>query len=162
MINEKHSPQFKTLMSQINSHKRSMFKWWLSIQKSTTGEWTLLLTLACWGVPNHHFRLIGFTIGLFFFAARIYALSIKNKYTTKTETYLEHKIRNARISDSEREHLINNLKLTQKSRKTRLVLKLCWKLFLAYVFFAASFLFIIFMYWGNYIKPFINQIQSIL
>ncbi len=57
MNSNNHSPQYIELMDAIVSYKKEMFDWWDSLQRTRVGEWTLLLTLACWGVPDMHCRI---------------------------------------------------------------------------------------------------------
>ncbi|MEY1424451.1 hypothetical protein AB7038_11620 [Morganella morganii] len=156
MNSNKHSPQYIELMDAIVLYKKEMFDWWDSLQKTRVGEWTLLLTLACWGVPDVHFRLIGFLIGAAFFIEKFAVIAGKSSYTTKTETRLLQKIRSEKMSDKEKENLYKELSDVQKNRKfgkSVTVFKKVWKIMVAYFFFAVSLIVIVDTYWENIVKP---------
>ncbi|WP_262857433.1 hypothetical protein [Morganella morganii] len=157
MNSNKHSPQYIELMNAIVSYKKEMFDWWDSLQKTRVGEWTLLLTLACWGVPGEHFhfRLAGFLIGAAFFMEKFAAIAGRSSYTTKTETRLLQKIRSGKMSDKEKETLYKELSYAQKNRKfgkSVTVIKKTWKIMVAYTFFASSLFAIVGTNWGNIVK----------
>ncbi|MDD9338582.1 MAG: hypothetical protein PV362_02745 [Providencia heimbachae] len=146
MIAEQNSPQFLSLENEINSYGKEMEEWWDSLKSSDIGEWTFLLSLACWGVTNIHFQLAAFLIALLFFSARFLLISSGSKYTTRQETRLFNQIRIARVSDPEFYELIKKLKDIKKMRgffRSHKVIKKTWKFLIAYFFLFASFLFVV-------------------
>ncbi|MBI6189597.1 hypothetical protein JEP98_10555 [Providencia rettgeri] len=158
MNSDNHSPDFIFLAEKIDDYEKAMIKWWDSLQKTRIAEWTFLLTLACWGVSNPHFKVAGICIGCAMFFEKFSFFAKKHTYTTRTEQYLEQKIRNAKVSDNEQNELFKKFNIVKRNRgffNGFKVIRKTWKIAIAYIYFTFSFFFILHEYWFEYIKFFL-------
>lgn len=153
MIKKHHSPDFTTLKIDINAHEESMYKWWDALQKTRIAEWVLLLTLACWGVPETelHFKVTGFIIGAAFFLAKFSVLAKRHTYSTKTEHKFLNQLQQSKMSDEERSFLHQQLHSIRRKRSflgNFFIIKKTWKIITAYAFFSFSFIKVVFPFFN--------------
>ncbi len=153
MIEKQYSTNFMSLKKDIDAHEKSMYKWWDALQKTRIAEWVLLLTLACWGVPDTalHFKVTGFIIGAAFFLEKFNAFAKRSDYSTRKESEFLKQLQQSEISDEERNFLHQQLQAIRKKRSffnNLFIIKKTWKIITAYAFFSFSFIKVVFPFFN--------------
>ncbi|WFQ80882.1 hypothetical protein PXH59_07225 [Xenorhabdus sp. SF857] len=139
------SPAFSEIKRDIRKYARNMNKWWGKLQHYTIAEWSLLIGIGCWCVPNKVAQTIAFTLSLMFFFDKLFSIGYKSNFS-KMEKNIKEKIINSCISDYEREVLFKKLDNVRRFRSiwnSWYVFKRNCKFISGYTFLAGSFIYMI-------------------
>ncbi|WP_446469791.1 hypothetical protein [Xenorhabdus stockiae] len=151
MKHDQRSPAFSEIKKEIRKYAKHMNKWWGNLQHYSIAEWSLIVGIGCWGIPNKNVQMIAFLLSLIFFFEKLFSISYKSNFT-KIENDIKEKIINSYLSDCEREILFKKLDNVRRFRSvwsSWYVFKRNWKFIFGYTFLAMSF---VYQLIENYLK----------
>ncbi|MBC8947170.1 hypothetical protein [Xenorhabdus indica] len=137
------SPAFSEIKREIRKYARNMNKWWGKLQHYTIAEWSLLIGIGCWGVPNKVAQIISFTLSLMFFFDKLFSIGYKYSFV-KMEKNIKDKIIKLYLSDNERDILFKKLDNVRRFRSiwnSCYVFKRNWKFIFGGAFLGGSFVY---------------------
>jgi hypothetical protein len=136
---------YAILLGKIRDHSSAMDSWWQGMD-DVGSEWLLVMTLACWGVSNYLFQVLGFLLTASFFVDRLSKLHSGGTFT-QTEKLILLAINESELSGPERNKLICALDKVKEKRKSVNFFKKNWRFLICYVFWVLSFLYVVFVHY---------------
>ncbi|MDE9457930.1 hypothetical protein KKJ00_08900 [Xenorhabdus bovienii] len=135
--------EFSKIKRDIKNYARNMNQWWKKLQHYSIAEWSLLVGIGCWGIPNQTAQMIAFLLSLMFFFDKLVSINHKSSFT-KMEKRIIKKIKISNLSYHERTVLFGKLDNVRRFRSiwnSWYIFKKNWKFMAGYTFLFASFLF---------------------